>query len=35
MTKRIQFSRHGGPEVLDYLDYTAAKPGPQEVRVRN
>lgn len=35
MAKRIQFSRHGGPEVLEYLDYKAAEPGPQEVRVRN
>lgn len=35
MAKRIQFSRHGGTEVLDYLDYTPAEPGPQEVRVRN
>ncbi|MEK1905179.1 MAG: NADPH:quinone reductase [Pseudomonas sp.] len=35
MAKRIQFSRHGGPEVLEYLDYTPAEPGPQEVRVRN
>ncbi|MGL4316005.1 MAG: NADPH:quinone reductase [Pseudomonas sp.] len=35
MAKRIQFSRHGGPEVLDYLDHQPAEPGPQEVRVRN
>ncbi len=35
MAKRIQFSRHGGPEVLDYLDYQAAAPGPHEVRVQN
>lgn len=35
MPKRIQFSRHGGPEVLDYLDYQAAAPGPDEVLVRN
>ncbi|CAD5106751.1 NADPH:quinone reductase [Zestomonas carbonaria] len=35
MAKRIQFSRHGGPEVLEYLDYQPAEPGPQEVRVRN
>ena len=35
MPKRIQFSRHGGPEVLDYLDYQAAAPGPNEVLVRN
>ena len=35
MAKRIQFSRHGGPEVLEYLDYQPSEPGPHEVRVRN
>ena len=35
MAKRIQFSAHGGPEVLEYVDYTPAEPGPQQVRVRN
>ncbi len=35
MAKRIQISRHGGPEVLEYADFTPAEPGPQEVRVRN
>lgn len=35
MAKRIQFSAHGGPEVLEYVDYTPAEPGPHEVRVRN
>ena len=35
MPKRIQFSRHGGPEVLEYLDYQAAAPGPNEVRIKN
>lgn len=35
MAKRIQFARTGGPEVLEYLDYTPAEPGPKEVRVRN
>ena len=35
MPMRIQFSRHGGPEVLDYLDYQPALPGPNEVRVLN
>ncbi|MDI1302701.1 MAG: NADPH:quinone reductase [bacterium] len=35
MAKRIQFSAHGGPEVLEYRDYTPANPGPHEVRVRN
>ncbi|MBP8204100.1 MAG: quinone oxidoreductase, partial [Pseudomonas sp.] len=35
MPMRIQFSRHGGPEVLDYLDYQPAWPSPNEVRVHN
>lgn len=35
MAKRIQFSAHGGPEVLEYRDYAPAAPGPHEVRVRN
>ncbi|WP_455229571.1 NADPH:quinone reductase [Geopseudomonas aromaticivorans] len=35
MTKRIQLSRHGGPEVLEYVDFTPAAPGPREVLVRN
>ncbi|WP_263143670.1 NADPH:quinone reductase [Pseudomonas sp. RIT-PI-AD] len=35
MTKRIQFSTHGGPDVLEYVDYRPAEPGPHEVRVRN
>ncbi|RUQ46726.1 quinone oxidoreductase, partial [Corynebacterium pseudodiphtheriticum] len=35
MAKRIQFSAHGGPKVLEYVDYTPAEPGPQQVRVRN
>lgn len=35
MAKRIQFSRHGGPEVLEYQDYTPSEPGPHEIRVKN
>ena len=35
MAKRIQFSRHGGSEVLELLDQPAREPGPLEVRVRN
>lgn len=35
MAKAIQFSRHGGPEVLDYVDVAPAEPGPREVRVKN
>ena len=33
MAKRIQFSAHGGPEVLEYVDYTPADPGPQQVPI--
>jgi NADPH2:quinone reductase len=35
MAMRIQFSRHGGPEVLDYISYQPSAPGPHEVRVQN
>ncbi|WJN59563.1 NADPH:quinone reductase [Pseudomonas sp. SO81] len=35
MAKRIQFSRHGGSEVLELVDQAAVNPGPHEVRVRN
>lgn len=35
MAKRIQFRAHGGPEVLEYVDYQPAEPGPHQVRVIN
>jgi NADPH2:quinone reductase len=35
MAKRIQFSAVGGPEVLAYVDFEPAAPGPQDVLVRN
>jgi len=35
MAKRIQFSQHGGPEVLQFVEFEPAPPGPQQVRVRN
>lgn len=35
MAKRIQFSAHGGPEVLEYVEYQPGEPGPQQVRVSN
>lgn len=35
MAKRIQFSRTGGPEVLESVDVAPAEPGPGEVRVAN
>ena len=30
MAKRIQFRAHGGPEVLEYVDYQPAEPGPAD-----
>jgi len=35
MAKAIQFSRTGGPEVLEYVDVEVGEPGPGEARVRN
>ena len=35
MAKRIQFSQHGGPEVLTLVDFEPAAPAAQQVRVRN
>lgn len=35
MAKRIQFSAHGGPEVLEYADYQPADLAADQVRVRN
>ena len=35
MAKAIQFSRTGGPEVLEYVDVEVGEPGPGQVRVRN
>jgi len=35
MAQRIQFSQHGGPEVLQLVEFDPAPPGPQQVRVRN
>jgi NADPH2:quinone reductase len=35
MAKAIQFSRTGGPEVLEYNDVEVGEPGPGEARVRN
>lgn len=32
--KAIQVSRHGGPEVLDYVDLPTPEPGPGEILVR-
>ncbi|MBX9754310.1 MAG: NADPH:quinone reductase [Pseudomonadaceae bacterium] len=35
MSQRIQFTAHGGPEVLQLVEYHAAEPGPDEVCVAN
>jgi len=35
MAKAIQFSRTGGPEVLELVEVEVGEPGPGEARVRN
>ncbi len=35
MAKRIQFSTHGGPEVLEYVDFTPREPAAGEVQIEN
>ncbi|AHG19844.1 quinone oxidoreductase [Chania multitudinisentens RB-25] len=35
MAKRIQFSATGGPEVLQYVDFTPVEPAVDEVQVEN
>ncbi|EPC00547.1 quinone oxidoreductase [Litchfieldella anticariensis FP35 = DSM 16096] len=35
MAKRIQFSRTGGPEVLELIEAEPSSPGTGEVRIRN
>ncbi|MBJ9974504.1 NADPH:quinone reductase [Pseudomonas sp. S75] len=35
MAKRIEFSQHGGPEVLRWVEFDPAPPGAGQVRVRN
>ncbi len=35
MAKRIQFNQHGGPEVLQWVDFTLADPAAHEVQVEN
>jgi NADPH2:quinone reductase len=35
MAKAIQFSRTGGPDVLEYVDVEVGAPGPGQARVRN
>ncbi|WP_369789145.1 quinone oxidoreductase [Rouxiella sp. WC2420] len=35
MAKRIQFSTTGGPEVLEYVDFTPVDPAANEVQIEN
>lgn len=35
MAKRIQFSSHGGPDVLEYVDFTPRDPAAGEVQIEN
>ena len=35
MSKAFRFHRHGGPEVLRFVDVEVGEPGPGEVRIRN
>lgn len=35
MAQRIQFSQHGGPEVLQLVDFTLSDPAAHEVQVEN
>ncbi|MFJ5504909.1 quinone oxidoreductase [Pectobacterium carotovorum] len=35
MAKRVQFRAYGGPEVLQYVDFTPADPAAGEVQVEN
>ena len=35
MAKRIQFNAHGGPEVLEYVEFTPKDPAAGEVQISN
>ena len=35
MARRIEFSQHGGPEVLQLVSFDPKAPGPNQVQVRN
>ncbi len=35
MTKAINIFKHGGPEVMEYVDVDVGAPGPGEVRIRH
>ena len=35
MPKSIIINKHGGPEVLEFVDTKVASPGPDEIRIKN
>ncbi|HHR6044838.1 TPA: quinone oxidoreductase [Providencia alcalifaciens] len=35
MAKRIEFSQHGGPEVLNFVDYSPNAPAENEIQIEN
>ena len=35
MATRIEFHKHGGPDVLNALEFTPTAPGENEVQVEN
>jgi NADPH:quinone reductase-like Zn-dependent oxidoreductase len=35
MATRIEFQKHGGPDVLKAVEFTPAAPGENEVQVEN
>lgn len=35
MAKRVEFSNYGGPDVLNYVDFSPAKPKADEVLIQN
>ncbi|VEB63587.1 Quinone oxidoreductase 1 [Providencia rustigianii] len=35
MAKRIEFSQHGGPEVLNFVDYSPKEPAEHEIQIEN
>lgn len=34
MSRKVQFAKAGGPEVLEFVEETVAAPGPNEVRIK-
>ena len=35
MPKSIIINKHGGPEVLEFVDTKVTSPGPDEIRIKN